>query len=49
MRPPHEYYGLLDAPIAGIFGSTLRLHVRNGMAILCSGLDALSENKSKVT
>ena len=48
-RPPHEYYCLFNAWIAGIFGSTLCLHVGNGMAALCSGLDALFENKRKVT
>ena len=49
MSPPHESYGLFDARISGIFGSTLRLHVGNGMVALRSGLDALFENKRKVT
>ena len=47
--PPHESYRPFDAQITGIFGSTLRLHVGNIMATLCSGLDALFENKRKIT
>ena len=46
--PPHESYGLFYEHNAGIFGSTLRLHVGGGMANLCSGIDALIENKIKV-
>ena len=47
-RPPNEFYGLFDKYNAGIFGSTLHLHVGYGMANLCSGIDALFENKIKV-
>ena len=48
-RPPDESYGQFDARIAGIFSSTLRLDVGNGMFTLCSGLDAFFENKINVT
>ena len=46
---PHGSYGLFNRQVYGIFGSTLRLHVGNGMVTLCLVLDALFYNKRKVT